>query len=148
MDPGRLVTRSLDPVLVPAGFLPGQGGAGLEGDVQVIFCTAHDELSRRYSRLPQASPQPPGACVDLVVEARADGTLARLDLEDTSLEQTLLHAGLVADGAAVSQVGGRPLGEGLPVIEAALRRLFGDPAWPGSCRSGTAQADPGRHGRS
>lgn len=127
MDRGRLVTLALDPVLVPAGFLPGQGGADGEGAVQVVFCMAHDELSRRYPRLPQADQQQrPGACVDLVVEARADGSLTRLDLEDTSVEQTLLHAGLVADGAAVSQVGGRPLAESLPVIEAALRRLFAD----------------------
>ena len=127
MDLGGLVTQSLDPVLVPAGFQRGQGGAGAGGDVQVIFCTAHDDFSRRYPRLPQADRQRDGACVDLVVDARADGTLARLDLEDTSVEQTLLHCGLVADSAAVSRAGGRPLAESLPVLEAALRRLFADP---------------------
>lgn len=129
VDLGRLVRLSLDPVLVPAGFQGGQGGGDSEGNVQVIFCAGHDEFSRRYSRLPQANQQEPGGtCIDLVVDVWADGTLARLDLEGPSVEETLFHAGLVADSDAVSQVRGRSLAEGLPVIEAALRRLFGDPA--------------------
>ena len=129
VDLGRLVTFSLDPVLEPAGFQAGQCGGDSEGNVQVIFCAGHDEFSRRYSRLPQANQQEPGGtCVDLVIDVWADGTLARLDLEGPSIEKTLIHVGLVADSDAVSQVGGRSIAESLPVIEAALRRLFGDPA--------------------
>lgn len=128
VDPGSLVRLSLDPVLVPAGCQGGQCGGDSEGNVQVIFCARHDEFSRRYSRLPQANQQEQGGtCVDLVVDVWADGALGRLDLEGTSVEETLLHAGMVADSEAVSQMGGRSMSESLPVIEAALRRLFGDP---------------------
>ena len=128
VDLGRLVTISLDPVLVPAGFQAGQGGDGSEGDVQIIFCAPHDEFSRRYPRLPQAiRPEEGVTCVDLVLDVWADGTLGRLDLEGTSIEETLLRAGMVADSAAVARVLGRPMVESLPVIEAALRRLFADP---------------------
>jgi len=129
VDPGRLVKLSLDPVLVPAGFQGGQCGDDSEGNVQVIFCAGHDEFSRRYWRLPQASQQEQGGtCVDLVVDVWADGTLCRLDLEGTSIQETLLHAGMVADSETVSQLSGRSMAESLPVIEAALKRLFGDPS--------------------
>lgn len=131
---GRLVSAVLDPVLVPAGFQGGQygeGGDDQERDAQVIFCAGHDEFSDRHSGLPQANQQESGGtCVDLVVEVRADGTLARLDFEGTSLEETLRRVGLVADSEAVARVGGRPMTESLPVIEAALRRLFDDASWP------------------
>jgi hypothetical protein len=125
-DLGRLVRRSLDPVLVPAGFQEGQGGDDGEGSAQVIFCTGYDEFNRRYSGLPQANQQEESAiCVDLVVDVRCDGTLDRLDLEGISVAETLLQAGLVADSEAVSQLRGRSVADSLPVIEVALRRLFG-----------------------
>ena len=128
VDPGRLVTLLLDPVLLASGFQAGQCGGDREGNVQVTFCARHDEFSRRYPGLPQARQDEPDAiCVDLVLDASAEGTLVRLDLEGTSLEHTLLRAGLVADGEAVADMDGRPLTESLPVIEAALRRLFADP---------------------
>ncbi len=128
VDRGRLVSLALDPVLVPAGFQGGQCGDDSEGDVQVIFCAGHDEFSRRYPRLPQANPhEQGGTCVDLVLDVWADGTLGRLHLEGFSVEETLLHAGMPADSEAVSQVVGLPVAESLPVIEAALRRLFGEP---------------------
>ncbi|KAA1424112.1 hypothetical protein [Nocardioides antri] len=125
---GRLVSAVLDPVLVPAGFQAGQygeGGDDRDGDAQIIFCAGHEEFSIRHSRLPQANQQEPGGtCVDLVVEVRADGTLAGLDLEGTSIEETLRHVGLTADSEAVAKVEGLSMTKGLPVIEAALRRLF------------------------
>ena len=125
---GQLVGLSLDPVLVPAGFQKGQCGHDSEGNVQIIFCAPYADFSRRHPRLPQASLQEENdTCVDLVVDVGADGTLERLDLETTSVERTLLHAGMVADSEAVSQAVGRSLAESLPVIEAALRRLFGNP---------------------
>ena len=48
---------ALDPVLVPVGFQGGQygeGGDDREGDAQIIFCAAHEQLSDRHPRLPQA----------------------------------------------------------------------------------------------
>ena len=123
---GRLVSRALDPVLVPEGFQGGQHGDDREGDVQIIFCAAHDDFSRRHPHLPQANQQQhAGTCVDLVVDIWADGTLVRLDLEGTSVAATLRHAGLVEEGEAVEQLRGRAVVESLPVIEPALRRLFG-----------------------
>jgi hypothetical protein len=125
---GRLLSAVLDPVLVPAGFQGGQygeGGEDRDGDAQITFCAGHDEFSARHSRLPQANQQEPGGtCVDLTVEVRADGTLARLDLEGTSIEKTLRHVGLVADSEAVAKVVGLSMNESLPIIEAALGRLF------------------------
>lgn len=125
---GRVVSAVLDPVLVPAGFDRGQygeGGDDVEGDAQIVFCAGHDEFSARYARLPQSNQQEPGgACVDFVVDVRADGTLAGLDLEGTPIKETLRHAGLMADSKAVASVEGHPLAESLPVIEGALRRLF------------------------
>lgn len=124
---GRLVSSALDPVLVPAGFLGGQYGDGRGGDLQIIFCAGHEEFSRRHLRLPQAHQQRrPGTCVDLVVDVCADGTLFRLDLEETSLRETLSHTGLTADGDLVARTIGCPMVEGLPVIEGALRRLFAE----------------------
>lgn len=127
-DPGSLVRLSLDPVLVPAGFQAGQGGVDDDGSTQVIFCARYDEFRHRYPLLPQASADDPVTCVDLVVDVDADGRPARLDLEGMSLAATLVRAGMGADGEAVSQVGGRPMAEGLPVVAAALSRLFGGPA--------------------
>jgi hypothetical protein len=127
VDLGQLVRLSLDPVLVPAGFQTGQCGYGNEG-FQVIFCAPYAEFRQRHPRLPQARHQEGNdICVDLVVDVWADGTLGRLDLETTSVEQTLLHIGMVSDSEAVAQVVGRTLADSLPVIEAALRRLFGNP---------------------
>lgn len=121
----RLVRLALDPLLVSAGFQAGQHGGDSEGDAQVIFCAAHDEFSLRHPRLPQANQQQQrGTCVDLVVDVLADGTLGRLDLEGTSVTDTLLHAGLTADGEAVSLLNSRPMRDCLPIIEAALGRLL------------------------
>ncbi len=129
VDLGRLVRLLLDPVLVPAGFQAGQCGSDGEGNVQVIFCAGHEDFSRRYPRLPQAYQQESvGRCVDLVVDVWVDGTIGSLDLEGISIAETLLRTGLDADSDAVSRVGGRSVAEGLPVIEAALRRLFAVPA--------------------
>jgi hypothetical protein len=125
---GRLVSAALDPVLVPAGFQAGQygeGGVDLDRDTQVVFCAAADDFSARYPTLPQANQQgPDGGCVDLVIEVQADGTLIRLDLEETSIERTLRHVGLMTVAEDVARVDGCPLDESIPVIEAALRRLF------------------------
>lgn len=93
--------------------------------MQIIFCAGHDEFSDRYPQLPQSNHEESGGtCVDLVVAVRADGTLAGLDLEGTSIKETLRHIGLMADSEAVARVEGRSVTESLPVIEAALRRLF------------------------
>ena len=125
---GRLVTSALDPVLVAAGFQSGQDGEGGDargGCVQVVYCAGHDEFSVRYPLLPQAHQQEPGGtCVDLVVEVRDDGTLGRLDLEETSVEETLRHAWLISDGRAVGTLHGRSITEALPVIADALQHVF------------------------
>ena len=52
-----LVTKTLDPVLVPLGFAPGQGGVDGERG-QVIFCRGETD-------------SPDGGCMDLVVEVEA-----------------------------------------------------------------------------
>ena len=85
----------------------------------------HTELSSRYPLLPQAdTDDAPGRCDDLVIDVGVKGTLDRLDLEGISLAETLRHVGLDADADAVSQANSRAGGEGLQVVEAALRRLL------------------------
>jgi hypothetical protein len=128
---GHLVSEALDPVLVPAGFAAGQyGDEGVEPRAgrQVIFCAAHDKLSDRYPRLPQANAQERevGACIDLVIEVDRDDRISFVDLEGPSLEETLRDVGQVADAQAVAAVVGGALADGLPVIEAALRRMLVD----------------------
>jgi hypothetical protein len=119
------VCSALDPVLVPAGFLAGQGGEDQDGGGQVIFCIGHDALSIRYPLLPQADPDgASGRCDDVVIDVGVGGTLDRIDLEAMSLVQTLRQVGLDDDADGVSQVIDRPVVDGLPVLEAALRRLF------------------------
>lgn len=116
---------ALDPVMVVAGFLAGQGGGDLDGTGQVIYCIGHDELSSRYPHLPQADTDSgPGQCDDLVIHIGAGGTLDRLDLEGTPLPDTLRQVGLDAHAEAVSRVRARPVADGLRVLEAALRELF------------------------
>jgi hypothetical protein len=53
----NLVTRILDPILVPLGFAPGQVGADAERG-QVIFCRGETD-------------SPDSGCVDLVVDVEA-----------------------------------------------------------------------------
>ncbi len=120
-----LVRGALDPVLVPAGFLAGQGDEDPDGGGQVIFCIGHDELSDRYPHLPQAHQQDPyGTCDDLVVDVWPNGTLGGLRLETSTLAATLRHVGLGEEGAGVEAVTGRAVAEAVPVVAAALERLF------------------------
>jgi hypothetical protein len=65
-------------------------------------------------------PRRPGWC-----DIGADGTFDRLDLEGTSIADTLRQVGLDAHADAVSRVRARPMAEGLRVLEAALGELFG-----------------------
>ncbi len=120
------MVAALEPVVVPAGFNPPQlGDDELDVVTQIIFCAPHDVFSARHPRLPQANQQAAGgACVDLVIDVRADGTLARIDLEELTVAATLRHVGLVTEGDALALVEGRPLSESLPVVEAALRQVF------------------------
>lgn len=108
-------------MLVPLGFQAGQGG---DDAGQVIWCGGHDELSEAYPGLPQAFQQPPGTCIDLVVEVGDDGTLDRLDLEAPDLVATLRQVGLEADADAVAALLGRPVDDGVTVLVGALARLF------------------------
>lgn len=124
----HLVRAALDPVLVPAGFLAGQGDDEQHAG-QVIWCIGHDALTNRYPLLPQADMDDvPGRCDDLVVDIGADGTVDRLDLEGTSLADTLRQVGLDAHAEAMSHVRDRPVADSLRVLEAALRELFGAPS--------------------
>ena len=115
------VSAALDPVMLPAGFAAGQGG-----DLQVIFCAAHDEFSDRFPALPQANEQDRGrgCCIDLVIEDQGSQGL-RLDLEGHSLTQTLRAAHLHDEAAVVADVAGSPLDTVLAVLAHALATLFG-----------------------
>lgn len=97
----------------------------MAGRVQVIFCAAHDQLSDHYPLLPQANAQArgKGACIDMVLDSTG-GTLDTVDFEEESLPETLRLLGLETDAEAVATAVGRPLEEALPVLVAALSRLF------------------------
>lgn len=121
VDFGRAVSAALDAVLVPAGFLPGQGGGP-----QVTFCAAHDDISDDYPSLPQANAQrrDVGACIDLVVDGDEQGRLRFADLEGLSLVATLQRIGRDQDADALLRVHGAPPEEAVPVLADVLARLF------------------------
>jgi hypothetical protein len=88
---------SLDDLLVPLGFTPGQGGASWEGDAeQVIFCIGLTDFVERFPDLPPPGT-PEGAwtggeCLDLAVTGTADG-IDGVDLEGLPLDALLRDAG-------------------------------------------------------
>jgi hypothetical protein len=122
MDVGRAVSAALDPVLVPAGFLPGQHG---DNSDHVTFCAAHDDLSDRYPSLPQANSHERGKrrCIDLLIDQDQDGPL-RLVLEDRSLADTLRALGRDGDAESVERTLTAPIPTALPVLADVLSRLF------------------------
>jgi hypothetical protein len=81
----------IDPVVVAHGFASGQGDGS-----QVIFCASLDELADRFPRLPQVGEQERGigACVDLVLTADDQMSLATVQLEGMALDETLRRVGL------------------------------------------------------
>ncbi|MFD4402890.1 hypothetical protein ACFWPH_09010 [Nocardia sp. NPDC058499] len=44
MTPAQSITEALDPILAPAGFVPGHGSDDPVAG-QVIFCAGHDEFA-------------------------------------------------------------------------------------------------------
>jgi len=78
MGVGRDITDALDPVLVAAGFAAGQGGDG-PGPAGITYCTGHDK--DHFPWTPQAEEYPRGddSCIDLVVEANAQGFTCERD---------------------------------------------------------------------
>jgi hypothetical protein len=111
----------IDPVVVPQGFASGQGDG-----VQVIFCASLDELAARFPRLPQVGKQQrgSGACVDLVLTAGDQTSLATVQLEGMSLDETLRRVGLAgrADELRAAIHGDRT--HALSGVAAALRELL------------------------
>jgi hypothetical protein len=128
---GRAVSAALDPVLTAAGFAGGQygeGGGDQPGPWQIIFCAGHDDLSDRHPWMPQANAQrhAEGACIDLVVHTTLDDRFDWADLEGLTLDETLRRVGNDDDANAVRAVHLTRLDTALPVLAAALARLFGE----------------------
>ena len=93
-----LVTKTLDPVLVPLGFAPGQVGVDRERG-QVIFCRGEVDSAD-------------GGCVDLVVEVEATPGWQITDVRYWGFPSDRWHHAFVADDDLEVQLAG--LAQGLP----------------------------------
>jgi hypothetical protein len=115
------VTSLIDPVVVPRGFASGQGDGG-----QVIFCAAFDDVADRFPHLPQADQQQRGvgACVDLVLTADDRMNLASVQLEGTSLEETLRQVGLDVRAIALREAMRGDRTHALAAVASAMRDLL------------------------
>ena len=84
------VAATLDPVLVPLGFAPGQVG-GSEGCGQVIFCRGDVDSSD-------------GGCIDLVVELEATPDWRIIDVRYWGFPSDRWHLGFDADSGLDDQL--------------------------------------------
>jgi len=125
---GDYLTYMLDPVLVPVGFLAGQGGIGVSDaePVGITYCAGHDALSDRCPWLPQAHQYPVGshACTDIFIAVSAFGVVEQIDFEGHTLGETLAAVGDWDDAKAADQMIGSDLGQVLDVLPGILQRLF------------------------
>jgi hypothetical protein len=93
-----LVVEILDPVLIPLGFAPGQGGATL-GDGQVIFCRGDVAGTD-------------DGCVDLVVDLEATPTWRIRDVRYWGFPSDRWHLDFDAHADLADQL--RHLAQSLP----------------------------------
>jgi hypothetical protein len=83
-----VVRSSLDDVLVPYGFAPGQGGTALgEAESQVIFCASFDDVVRRHLPLPAPDDYAVGTghCLDIIVTGSLAAGVTSVDIEGVPL---------------------------------------------------------------
>lgn len=119
-----LVRAAVEPVLAPRGFAAAQAGWS-GGELGVTWCAGHDDLAARFPGLPSSQEQPVGvgACVDVVLTARHDGSAWRLSAAE--VEGAALAACLdrVGDRAAAARAGALD-GAELEPAASALRELL------------------------
>ena len=137
-----LVRAALEPVLLPRGFAPAQGGSS-DGALEVTWCAGYDALAARFPGLPSAGRQrvDVGACVDVVLTARRDGTTWRLvsvELEGQDLASCLHHVG---DGTAATRATALDGAALEPAVD-ALRELLDLLFVLGGAPTGVSPASP------
>jgi hypothetical protein len=112
-------TSALDRVMIRHGFAAGPGG-----DVQVIYCASHDELSDRFPRLPQANAQPRGVgrCIDLVITDLESGL--EVNFEGEPLSDTLRALGLDEAAKSIDELAWAPPTVALSTLVEVLPQLF------------------------
>lgn len=124
MDAELSVRAALDPLLVPLGFAPGQGGGG--DDADIIWCAAYTDFKRRFPTLPQATEQDDigeHACVDLTARLSL-GRLSEVDLEAQPLMETLRAVGLLAESQQAELLLGSPAQDAAEDLRLLLVALF------------------------
>lgn len=90
--PAGLVAETLDPVLAPLGFAPGQVGVG-GGRGQVIFCRGELDSTD-------------GGCVDLVIEIEAAPDWRITDVRYWGFPSERWHLPFHRDGRLADQLAG------------------------------------------
>ena len=102
---GAAARAELDDLLIPLGFLSGQGGdSSHRVRDQVIYCTGYREFVERF---PNVTPPydyedvPDHACLDLVIEGSMAGGITDVRFEGAPLDELLMEAG-EGDAAAAS----------------------------------------------
>lgn len=124
----RSTCAALDPVLAPHGFAPGQAG-GSTSEAQSIWCASYDDFAAHHPQLPPSGEQQlgRGACVDVVLTARDDGTgwrVAEVALEGHDLGACLRVTGDEGAAARADALPGAPLDRALGVLPSLLDQML------------------------
>lgn len=140
----HLARAALEPVLLPRGFAPAQGGSP-DGELGITWCATYDDLAERLPHLPSSGEQPVGvgACVDVLLSARHDGTVWRLldvALEGRDLASCLDRVSDRSAAARARNVQGTELEPALKELGELLDLLF----VPGGAPNGVSRASRGR----
>ena len=118
---------AVDPVLVPAGFLPAQGGGDGERG-QVLWCGAYDDLARDRPGLTGGEQElGVGACVDVTVDLRREAGQWRVSgvrIEVQPLAEVLRQAGDEEGAVRADALVGAALGPALPELADLLAGLL------------------------
>lgn len=121
---------AVDPVLVPAGFLPGQGGGDDERGQRgsVLWCGAYDDLFRDRPGMTGGEQElGVGACVDVMVDLHRDAgpwLISGVRVEVRSLADLLWEAGDEAGAVRAEALDGAVLEPALPELADLLARLL------------------------
>ena len=118
----EVVTAHVEPVLVEAGFTPGQWGGSF---TSATFCAGEDEYRRRHPAL-AAGDVDGSHCIDVVVEGEPRGGITRLEVECEPLDRLLRRAGHDADADALpDRLRLADADEDAKAIAAMFARLYG-----------------------
>ncbi len=139
----QVVDAHVGPILSSAGFSGAVIGAD-QDTMQILYCADTQTVVRQVPGLPDGyeGQAPPGACLDVMVELRADRvTDVTMDGGTLDAALDLFHMAELAD--RLRAVLGSPVELAAPVVAEGLQALFVD--YPkrisSTAREGNAQLD-------